>query len=263
MMPWSNHSSPNRRDFIKALGSGTAAVALSPLSANCEAETKQRRRPNVIYAFSDEHRWQSMSIGEMPTLHTPNMARLGEQGASFVNAISNYPVCSPHRAILMTGRWPHQQGVIDNKIQLSTSEMTVAKAFKSAGYTTGYIGKWHLGGQRAEPFGFDHSLIWTGTGNHWKSAYHRKNGKPVVVKDRYNATVMTDQALAFVEKNKNRAFFLMVSWNPPHSRFTDAPKDKKALYKPGSLPRRPNDRPIKHRRKQEPRGDAFGMSWDI
>ncbi|MBI2433360.1 MAG: sulfatase-like hydrolase/transferase, partial [Candidatus Hydrogenedentes bacterium] len=53
-------------------------------------------RPNIIYAFSDEHRYQSMSFTDMPLLHTPTMERLAREGCSFSHCISNYPVCSPH-----------------------------------------------------------------------------------------------------------------------------------------------------------------------
>ncbi|MDQ1257198.1 MAG: hypothetical protein QG656_1800, partial [Candidatus Hydrogenedentes bacterium] len=226
-----------RRAFLGTLAAGAASFGLVRAE-----ETTARRKPNVLYLFSDEHRYQSMSCTEMPELKTPNMARLAKDGVSFTHCISNYPVCSPHRAILMTGRWPFQQGVIDNGIDLNPNEMTLGKAFKAAGYKTGYIGKWHLGGTRAEPFGFDESLIWTGDNVHWdKAQYHPKEGGPIQPKG-YNATLMTDQALAFIEENadKDEPFFLMVSWNPPHSNFIDAPEDKKALYPEGSLPFRPN-----------------------
>ena len=252
-----------RREFIQAMGGGAAGAALLPIANPAEARGERRRRPNVIYAFSDEHRWHSMSFADMPQVRTPNMARLASQGTSFVNAISNYPVCSPHRAILMTGRWPCQQGVTDNNIPLRRQDVTLGETFKAAGYATGYVGKWHLGGRRAEPHGFDQSLIWTGTGNHWKSTYHPKEGKPVVVKGRYNAAAMTDQAIAFVEQHKARPFFLMLSWNPPHSRFTDPPEAKKALYKAESLPRRPNDRPVKKRRHKALKIGAFGSAWPV
>ena len=170
------------------------------------------------------------------------MAAMAAQGAEFTHAISNYPVCSPHRAILMTGRWPYQQGIIDNNIDLDPGQPTLGKVFQGAGYRTGYIGKWHLGGTRAEPFGFDTSLIWTGTGTHYdKAEYHPAGGEPVRPKG-YNATLMTDQAIEFIRQSNDAAqpFFLMVSWNPPHATFTDAPEDKKALYPEGSLPLRPN-----------------------
>jgi arylsulfatase A-like enzyme len=225
----------------------TAALALVLSSASpslvrgAEVGRSGPARPNVIYVFSDEHRWQSMSFTEMPQVKTPNMDRLAAQGFTFTHCISNYPVCTPHRAILMTGRWPFQTGLIDNNIPLSSNEVTLGKVFKAAGYHTGYIGKWHLGGIRAESFGFDESLIWTGTNNHWKSSYHPAGRPPVVAKG-YNATLMTDQALEFIEGSRQRPFFLMLSLNPPHMNFKDAPDPYKALYPDvNSLPRRPND----------------------
>ena len=232
----SNQRTLTRRTFLGA-AAGTGVV----LAQGCASTTQEKvaRLPNVIYAFSDEHRWQSMSFTEMPQVQTPNMARLAAQGAEFTHCISNYPVCSPYRALLMTGMWPYQQGVIDNSIPLSTDHMTLGKAFQNAGYRTGYIGKWHLGGERAEPFGFEHSLIWTGPGNHWEDGqFHAADG-PIPSKG-YNATAMTDRALDFIGTHRHEPFFLMLSWHPPHANFLDPPEAKLALYPEGSLPRRPN-----------------------
>jgi arylsulfatase A-like enzyme len=120
-------------------------------------------------------------------------------------------------------------GMIDNAYPLSPNQPALGRVFRSAGYRTGYVGKWHLGGVRAEPFGFDESLIWTRTNDHWRSRFHPKD-RPAVDTRGYNASLMTDQALAFIDRNRNRPFFLMLSWNPPHSSFVDAPEDKKALY---------------------------------
>lgn len=227
----------NRRRFLGAMAGGALAVAAHGARS---ASEERPRRPNVIYAFSDEHRWQSMSFTEMSGLVTPAMARMAAEGVSFTNCISNYPVCSPHRAILMSGQWPYQQGVIDNNIALQPTPDSLGNVFKRAGYRTGYIGKWHLGGTRAEPFGFDTSLIWSNTNTHWdESSYHPKDGDPVTPKG-YNATLMTDQAEDFIRANQDEPFFLMVSWNPPHAKFTDAPEEKEALYSEDSLRRRPN-----------------------
>ena len=223
---------PTRRAFLAAGG----AALLAAHSTHSQTASK----PNILYVFSDEHRYQSMSFTEMPELQTPAMARMAREGFSFTNCISNYPVCSPHRAILMTGRWPYQTGMIDNNIDLAETEMTLAKAFQAAGYDTAYIGKWHLGGTRAEPFGFDLSLIWTGTNTHYDQAqYHPSQGDPVRPKG-YNATNMTDQAIAYLERERTKPFFLMLSLNPPHADFLDAPPEKKALYPDGRLPHRPN-----------------------
>jgi len=242
----------DRRTFLEATA-GAAVLATAP--SVMRAAGAAGRKPNVIFAFSDEHRWQSMSFTELPQVHTPNMARLAEEGAHFTRCISNYPVCSPYRAILMTGRWPYRQkmldgspGMIDNNYALSPHQPTLGSVFHGAGYYTGYVGKWHLGGVRAEPFGFDESLIWTRTNDHWHSRFHPA-GRPAVEARGYNASLMTDQALEFIDRNRDRPFFLMLSWNPPHSNFVDAPEDKKALYPDEDrLPYRPNV-PAKERAK--------------
>lgn len=227
-----------RRAFLGTMVGGMAAMA-GPARGQ-ERAVEGRRPPNVVYVFADEHRWQSMSFTELPQVRTPHMERMAREGVEFTHCISNYPVCSPYRAMLMSGMWPYQTGVIDNNIPLDPNGPALGKAFRAAGYRTGYIGKWHLGGTRAESFGFDQSLIWTETNTHWdKSAYHPPDGEPVRPKG-YNATLMTDQAIAYITENRDEPFFLMLSINPPHADFLDAPAEKKALYPEGSLPFRPN-----------------------
>lgn len=223
-----------RRFLAGALASGVAAAGWRNL------RVAAAERPNVVFVFSDEHRYQSMSISEMPELRTPNMAQLAEQGTFFTHCISNYPVCTPYRGMLQTGQWPQQTGVIDNNIPLNPAEPTIAKAFQSAGYHTGYIGKWHLGGERAEPFGYDTSLIWTGVNQHFDHAeFHPADSDPVKPRG-YSAERMTDQAIEFIDRQRNDPFFLMLSLNPPHADFLGAPEAMKAMYPEGSLPFRPN-----------------------
>ncbi len=229
----------SRRGFLASAGMTLAAGYAATNDARGATQP-----PNIVFVFSDEHRYQSMSFTEMPRVQTPAMARMAKEGFIFHHCVSNYSVCSPYRAILMTGRYPYQTGVIDNNIPLSDSEFTVGDAFRNAGYRTGYVGKWHLGGTRAEPFGFDLSLIWTNTNEHYDQSYYHPKGSDPVQPKGYNATLMTDQALAFMaeQESENAPYFLMLSLNPPHSRFTDAPPEKMALYPEGSLPYRPNVR---------------------
>src|SRR5262249_50764052 len=117
-----------RREFLRRASAG--ALLLS------SCRLRRDRPPNVIYAFSDEHRWQSPAFPELPQLRTPNLARLAAAGANFTHAVSNYPVCSPHRAMLMTGRWAWQQGVNDNGVPLAATEPTLGTVFRAAGYAT-------------------------------------------------------------------------------------------------------------------------------
>lgn len=226
----------NRRQFLT-----TASAALvSTVDATARAAAGHTKRPNVIFAFSDEHRRASMSFTGMPQLHTQNMARMAAEGFEFTRCISNYPVCSPYRAMLQTGLWPQQSGVTDNDIPLDASRANLGTSFQAAGYRTCYIGKWHLGGVRAEPYGYDQSFVWTGTGTHFdKADFHPSSGEPQHPQG-YNATIMTNQAIAFMEEPDPKPFFVMISWDPPHSSFLDAPEEKKRLYSEGSLPYPPN-----------------------
>jgi arylsulfatase A-like enzyme len=228
-----------RRTFLQGMGAGVAAGVAGCMHGNRAIPAK---RPNIVYVFSDQHRWQSMAHTEMPTLETPSMTRMAREGMEFTQCISNNPLCSPHRGILMTGRWPFQQGVVENKFPLSPDEMTLGKAFRGAGYRTGYVGKWHLGGLDARPFGFEHSLIWEGSGHHWENANVYLQGEKKKMPRAYNATLMTDYALDYMEEQQEDPFFLMLSLNPPHPRWDDAPPDWVTHYKDHTrIPKRPND----------------------
>jgi arylsulfatase A-like enzyme len=114
------------------------------------ATAQQARRPNVLYIFSDQHRACSMPGEPYNDAQAPHLARLASQGLTFKNCISNYPVCSPYRGILLSGRWPCQTGVIDNAWPLKTSETSLGETFRKAGYRTGYVGKWHLDARGTE-----------------------------------------------------------------------------------------------------------------
>ena len=199
-------------------------------------------KPNMLFTFSDEHRWQSLSFTETPQLKTPVMGRLAKEGASFKTCISNNPLCVPSRSMIMTGRWPYATRALENNGSMLNpdSQPTLGKVFSAAGYKTCYIGKWHIG-MRPELAGFDQTFVWDNTNNHWKSFYRDGSGKQIHYEG-YNATGMTDQALAFIGAcaKAGQPFFVMVAWNPPHAKFTDPPDDMKALYPKESLLFRPN-----------------------
>ncbi len=237
----------SRRQFLRQTTAASSALALGSAARGARADGPG---PNVVYVFSDQHRHQSMSFTEMPELYMPNLARMAQEGTSFSNCVSNYPLCSPHRAILMTGLFPYQMamrnespGMIDNNLPLSPNQATLGKAFRDAGCATGYIGKWHLGGDTtAHEFGFDFSRIWENTNEHWDSYYFDDDGVNSANVTEYNATAMTDQALQYIQDHQAERFFLMLSLNPPHGHFDDARPDMLARYPDPetSLSRRPN-----------------------
>ncbi|MEZ5392161.1 MAG: sulfatase-like hydrolase/transferase [Bryobacterales bacterium] len=230
-----------------------ALVAVLAGCASAPEAADPASPPNVVYIQSDTHRWGAMSFTQTPQVVTPNMAKLAEQGVSLDRYYVNLPICTPYRAMMMTGRWPYQQGLMANHMSLGErvdmpegqkTRGTIAWTFKDAGYTTGHFGKWHLGGRDARPFGFDRSVVWNGTNNHRKNTYNVDGGDPQPWKGESNATATTEQALDWIaEASKgDKPFFAVVSLNPPHGPFDDAPDAKKALYPDEkTLPFHPKD----------------------
>ncbi len=234
-----------RRSFLKALAGGAvagAAAALAQRSVNAEA------RPNLLYVFSDQHRAVSLPGEPYSNIIAPNMERLAREGVRFVNCISNYPVCSPHRAMLITGKWPYHSGVIDNNIRVVSDGNSIGDVFARAGYRTGYVGKWHLQGKSGiyQPpgparHGFEWWRVWYRTNAHWdKSFYYEDSPDAVRQPKGYNATLMVGQAIEFIKTNRGQRWCLFVSLNPPHPNFLDAPEEQKKLYPVEELKLRPN-----------------------
>ncbi len=232
---------PTRRELLSGL-SAMGAVA---------ARAQGVRRPNVLFVFSDQHRACSMPGEPYNDAAAPALARLAAHGTTFTHCISNYPVCSPYRGILMTGRWPYQTGVIDNAFPLRQSDYSLGEAFRDAGYHTGYVGKWHLDSRGAEGHalkpagearhGFAEWRAWYNTNPHFDRShtYDPLTGRQQVPKG-YNATLMTEDAVGFIERNRERPWMLVLSWNPPHPPFRDAPPELMRKYPAGDLRLRPN-----------------------
>jgi uncharacterized sulfatase len=102
-------------------------------------------RPNILFMFSDQQRWDTMGCYGQKLPITPNLDRLAKEGTLFRNAYTCQPVCGPARACLQTGKYATEMGVYRNAIRLPENEETLATMLTAAGYEVGYIGKWHLG----------------------------------------------------------------------------------------------------------------------
>lgn len=98
-------------------------------------------KPNIVYVFADQWRAQSMGYAGNPDLKTPNLDKLASEGVCFTNTISTCPVCTPYRAMLLTGQYVLQNGMFMNDISLDPDSRSFAKIFKQQGYNTAYIGK--------------------------------------------------------------------------------------------------------------------------
>src|SRR5215472_5560689 len=121
----------SRRGFL-AGAAGASVLGAAP------------KRPNLVYVFADQLRYQSCGYAGDEYARTPNIDKLAAQGCNFQQAISNTPVCAPHRASLMTGKCQSSTGMVINELRLSPEHETFGQVLTRGGYRTAYIGKWHL-----------------------------------------------------------------------------------------------------------------------
>ena len=103
------------------------------------------KRPNILFVFSDQQRYYALGSSGNDIIKTPFLDAMADEGMVCDNMFSNHPLCSPYRAILLTGRYGWQNGVIDNEYSPRRDIPTLPGTLKEHGYETAHIGTWHLG----------------------------------------------------------------------------------------------------------------------
>ncbi len=210
-------------------------------------------RPNLVIVFPDQMRGQALGFLNEDPVHTPNLDRFAAESLVFPQAVSNYPVCSPYRAMLMTGKYSHANKVISNCTsnsepfgsELQKSDVCWSDVLKQQGYSLGYIGKWHLDSPR-EPYidcynnkgdtkwndwcspdrrhGFDYWYSYGTYDRHMKPMYWDNDAKrdEYHFVDQWGPEHEADKAIAYIEnqggrlRDPDKPFALVVSMNPPH-----------------------------------------------
>jgi len=189
-----------------------------------EAAASGADLPNVLLVMTDDQGWGDVRSHGNPLIDTPVMDRLAREGARLERFYVS-PVCAPTRASLLTGRYSLRTGVQWVTFGLETmraEEVTLAEVFGAAGYATGLFGKWHNGAHYpTDPVGQGFETFVGFSAGHWTN-YH---DAPLLAGGREIATegfitdVLTDSALAFVERHRDRPFLAYVPYNAPHSPF--------------------------------------------
>ncbi|HYM12538.1 MAG TPA: sulfatase-like hydrolase/transferase, partial [Bryobacterales bacterium] len=217
----------NRRRFLSTSVTGAAgAAALSGAEASAASPPRPpARQPNVIVFYTDQQRWDTIGAYGCPMGLTPNLDQMAATGVRFEHAFTVQPVCAPARSSIQTGKYPTTTGVIHNGLVLKDDETTLAHHFKRAGYQTGYIGKWHLGGTRgAVPLerrgGYDEwwmaSDVLEFTSTPYEGTVFNADNQPIRFEDKYRVDFLTDLAINFIQRKKSQPFFLFLSYLEPH-----------------------------------------------
>jgi arylsulfatase A-like enzyme len=207
----------------------------------------EQDKPNVVYILTDQWRAKATGYNGDPNAITPNIDRLAAESLDFVNAIGTSPVCTPARAALLTGRFPTSTGMFMNDIPLSPDEQSIGKAFKSGGYETAYIGKWHVDGHGRASYipperrqGFDYWKVLECTHNYQNSEYYDGNDSTIKTWEGYDAFAQTDDACEYIRQHQKKPFFLTLSLGPPHFPHDNAPDEFQARFSPEDVQFSPN-----------------------
>jgi len=232
-----------RRDFLKSVGYGAVSLAMPGCSENWRLQQRgilPEKRTNFVFIFIDDLGWKDVGfIGRYPAsggpsryYETPNIDKLASEGVIFTSAYANAPNCAPTRACLMSGQYTPRHGVytvgtpergqarlrklipIPNKTNLDARVVTIAEALKSAGYISACIGKWQLGNDkpfRPEDQGFD-------------VVFRRSRRSHFTPEGRYLTDRLTDEAIKFIETNKDKPFFLYLSHHAVHTPIQAKPE---------------------------------------
>lgn len=206
----------DRRAFLQAMGASALAAALSRVAL------AQGRQPNILFMMTDDHAAHAISCYGSKINQTPQLDRLAAGGMRFENCFCTNSICAPSRAVILTGKYSHLNGHIDNRSRFDGSQQTIPKVLGPAGYQTAMIGKWHL---VSDPTGFDYWNILPGQG-----AYH--NPPMIEMGERqthqgYATDLIADFSMDWIRKrDPNRPFFLMSHHKAPHRSWEPAERHR-------------------------------------
>ena len=210
-----------RREFLKSLGymAGSAAALSILPNRNTIGQITTRKRPNIIFIMTDDHASHAMSCYGSRINKTPNLDRIAKEGMLFNNSFCTNSICAPCRAVILTGKYSHINGIIDNRKKFDGTQQTFPKLLQKVGYKTAMIGKWHL---KTDPTGFDYWNVLPGQG-----AYYNPAMKEMGQQRKYTGYVtdiITDHALRWLkERDQDKPFCLMYQHKAPHRRWEPGP----------------------------------------
>jgi N-acetylglucosamine-6-sulfatase len=212
-------------------------------------------RPNIVFILVDDLRWDELGCTGHPFVKTPNIDRIAREGAMFRNAFVTTPLCSPSRASFLTGQYAHTHGIIDNVDRSAASRRlsTFPSTLHQSGYTSAFVGKWHMGNDDKPRPGFDRWVSFKGQGTYVDPDIN-EDGKEIKSSG-YTTDVLNNYAVEFIRRKHDRPFLVYLAHKAIHpevkqnddgsvdlraaERFIPAKRHERALAGK-TIPRRPN-----------------------
>jgi len=218
------------KSLLSFLAAAAAAVLLTHglVRSLTAAAPPTARPPNVLFIVADDLGYGDLRCYGNPYIDTPSLDKLAMSGVRLTDYYTPSPLCAPARAALLTGRYNHRTGAVDVSSnrgidRIALSEKTFGDHFRHAGYATALIGKWHSGlycdDYLPHRRGFDLFYGFANGGqDYWKWNLMR-NGQTEASDGRYLSDALNDEAIAFMEQNRDRPFALFLAHHAPHSPF--------------------------------------------
>ena len=232
------------KSLIVIPGLTIVAAGLIMYGCSLKKQKSNKQHPNLLFVFTDQQSYDMLGREGNPQVLTPNLDKLAQDGIYFRYAVSNYPLCTPMRAMLLTGKPPLENGCWENDLPLLIENgTTFGEALDKAGYETAWIGKWHLyGGETRDTgippgknrHGFDGTFL---TNNvtvdfspencfYWNDANEKVYFKDVFRDHPWELEAQTRQAESWLKNySGDKPFGLFVSWHPPHDFIGDGCPD--------------------------------------
>lgn len=174
--------------------------------------SKHAGRPNILFIMSDDHAYQAMSCYSGKLNQTPNIDRIAKEGVIFTNSFVTNSICAPSRAVMLTGKFSHANGHLDNTLAFNGSQVTFPKLLRASGYETAMIGKWHL---ESDPTGFDYWNILPGQGDYYNPDFIEMGKRNKI--EGYVTNLITDFSIKWLDKrDKKKPFCLLLHHKAPH-----------------------------------------------
>ena len=231
------------------------------------------KRPNLVYVFADQLRYQSCGYAGDVRARTPNIDKFATESLNFSNAVSGSPMCAPYRASLFTGKYASSTGMAINELRMNPNHDCFGHVLHRNGYQTSYIGKWHLWanqlGRHSDPknsyippgrhrLGFDGE--WSAYNFHhlYFDTYYHTNSPEEIVIPGYEPDGQTDMAIDYLQRVSTRddPFALFLSIGTPHDPWTqdNVPAADYEMFRDVDFPLPPN-----YRDENDPYGDTWAI----